>query len=102
MTPVTIDLDQLVGWGVSAYVFLHVLFGLVTHYHSVFQVRAYNKLPMVDRPRQSKRISSGKMFFFFLGRMIFGLPWFIATRVISPIGNSWHMTPFQISSFSLI
>ena len=88
----------------SGYVFLHVMFGLVTHYHSVWQVRKHNK-KVVARDKGGgtirndaglKCISSFPMVILFAGRMLFGLPWFLLVRVISPTGNRWHQSPTDI------
>lgn len=94
MTSVTISVDQLVEWGLAGYVYLHILFGLVTHYHSVGQVRKFNR-EEINRGR-AHRVSSAKMFVLFGLRMLFGLPWFLVSRLVSPIGNGWHMSPQQI------
>lgn len=76
-----------------AYGILHVAFGLVTHYHSVAQVRRWNKT------NHNRRISAWKMGLWFCGRMIWGLPIFVIAHIVSPIGNRWHMTPRQIKEY---
>lgn len=93
MTSVTISMDQLMEWSIAGYVWLHILFGLVTHYHSVMQVRQYNRGKTVP---DSCRVGSAKMFILFAFRMALGFPWFVASRFIAPIGNRWHMSPEQI------
>lgn len=90
MTPITVRVDQLVEWSGVAYVILHVMFGLVTHYHSVWQVRQHNK----ERP--AAQIGPSKMFVLFAGRMTLGFPWFVISRLLSPIGNRWHWDAQQI------
>lgn len=97
MNSVTVQVDQLIEWVVSGYVFLHIVYGLVTHYHSVLQVRKYNKNSGLLAP---SRVSPFKMFVFFGGRMTAGLPWFVLRSVIAPVGNQWHMTPEQISTWN--
>lgn len=114
MNSVTVQVDQLIGWATSGYLFLHVLFGLVTHYHSVWQVRKYNTAiaapdsrattkHLVERLERggsaSCRVSPFKMFVLFAGRMTMGLPWFGLRSIISPVGSQWHMTPQQISDW---
>ena len=97
MTPITVNVDQLIKWG---YVFMHVMFGLVTHYHSVIQVRSYNmeREPDIDGRRcmSGGSIGSFKICILFIGRMLFGFPWFVVSRLIAPIGHCGHWTPEQI------
>lgn len=85
MTPITVQVDQLVEWAGVVYIILHLMFGLVTHYHSVWQVRQFNEIHF---PYES--IGTSKIFPLFVGRMTLGFPWFIISRLISPIGNRWH------------
>ena len=90
MNSVTVSVDQLIDLAASGYIYLHVLFGLVTHYHSVWQVRKYNM-------QGCGQISPATMCVFFIGRLTAGLPWFVVRKVITPIGSQWHMIPEQIS-----
>jgi len=87
--------EETVLW---AYGILHVAYGLVTHYHSVAQVRKWNLENSSDGG--TWRVSSIKMFWFFLARMTWGLPAFCISKVVCPIGNKWHMTPEQIHRFN--
>ncbi len=96
MTSVTVSVDQLVEWGLVGYVFLHVMFGLVTHSHSVAQVRKWNK-KIELRQTSNSRVSNFSMCVLFLGRMSIGLPWFVISRLVAPVGNKWHWTPGQIA-----
>lgn len=102
MTPITVDPNQLIEWGVTGYIFLHVLFGLTTHYHSVWQVRKFNIEKDKKRQRdgakipRDRRVSASKMVILFAARMTFGFPWFIVARALSPTVNRWHMTPDDI------
>lgn len=96
MNSLTISVDQLIGWVTSGYFFLHLFYGVVTHYHSVWQVRKYNH-GRAASGLASGRISPFKMCVLFGGRMMAGLPWFVTRSIISPIGSKWHMTPEQIS-----
>lgn len=96
MTPITVSVDQLVGWGVTGYTFLHVMFGLVTHYHSVLEVRRYNS----ERGQASGyRIRAFKMLLLFFGRTTLGLPWFVLSRAVAPIGNRWHWSAEEIQKW---
>ena len=94
MTSVTVSVDQLLGWATTAYLFLHVIFGLVTHYHSSFQVRKHNA--NLGDLGESHRIGPFKIFLLFAGRMTLGFPWFLVSRIVAPIRNYWHWTPKQI------
>lgn len=95
MTPVTVNVDQLIGWGVTGYAFMHVMFGLVTHYHSVLEVRAYNKNPNSG----IEKVGAFKMLLLFVGRLTLGLPWFVLSRAVAPIGNRWHWSAEQIRNW---
>ncbi len=94
MTPVTVTVDQIIAYGVTGYMFLHVMFGLVTHYHSALEVRRHNM----------SRIGGGtaygvgpfKMLLLFVGRMTLGFPWFVLSRLVAPIGNRWHWSADDI------
>lgn len=92
MTPITVSVDQLIGWGVTGYTFMHVMFGLVTHYHSVLEVRRYNKSPASG----VSNVGALAMLFLFFGRMTIGLPWFMVSRLVAPIGNRWHWSAEEI------
>lgn len=97
MTPITVSVNTLLNLLVGGYLCSHLLFGLVTHYHSVFQVRAYNR-NIAESHSSSSRVSSSKMLMAFAGRMTLGLPWFVTRAIVAPIGNTWHMTPEQLAS----
>ena len=99
MNSVTISVEQLVEWAASGYIFLHIAFGLVTHYRSVWQVRKYNASRDVARGEAAPRVSPFKMCVLFVGRMTAGLPWFVTRSIISPVGNRWHMTPEQVAKW---
>lgn len=101
MSSVTVSVDQLIEWTVGGYVLSHILFGLVTHYHSAWQVRKHNnsedvQLRVRERGYSSDYVGNFKMLCLFIGRMTLGLPWFVVRHIVSPIGNRWHMTPVQI------
>jgi len=83
---------------ITVYAFLHVAYGLVTHYHSVAQVRHWNQEHDAFTRFRGGRISNWKMLICFCGRMIWGLPIFVISRIVSPIGNRWHMTSEEISN----
>lgn len=87
MTTVTIDANTLI----VAYLVLHILYGLVTHYHSVAQVRYWNS----THPEYEK-VKSCSVMICFVGRITFGLEWFLLTKILSPIGFRWHLTPLEI------
>jgi len=88
--PITFTVDQLTAWAVNGYVWAHLIFGLVTHYHSVLEVRTYNKNPA------NSKIGSVTMLVLFVIRMCTGLPWFVVSRLIAPVGNIWHKSADQI------
>ncbi|MHA2279635.1 MAG: hypothetical protein ACXAC5_01910 [Promethearchaeota archaeon] len=92
MDSVTISLS----WGLllKVYLAIHVLFGVITHYHSVLDVRHYNKCARTSA--NSNPISAAKVMALFFSRLFFGLPWFVLTRIFSPVGNRWQMTADEI------
>ena len=77
---------------VIGYAVLHVLYGVVTHYHSIAQCRKYNK----GKGPNDRKISTGKVIFYFFGRMLFGMPWKILTSIAAPVRNPWHHDPSQM------
>lgn len=92
MEPLMVSVGDLV----SLYAIVHVIFGLVTHYHSVAEIRAYNKRRLSIRTDNSV-IGPIPVAFLFAMRVAVGLPWFIGKRIIAPVGSPWHMSPEQIA-----
>ncbi len=90
---ITFNLSSEFLW--DAYLTIHVLYGLVTHYHSVLEVRKYNhkakSLPPDRRP-----VSPFTVMTFFVCRMALGFPWMAVLSIVSPIGNKWHMSPREM------
>lgn len=94
MEPITFTVDQLTSWAVNGYIWAHLLFGVVTHYHSALEVRKYNR----EQGEGYNKVGSLVTMGYFIVRMCAGLPWFVISRVVAPIGNKWHMTAEEIKA----
>lgn len=78
----------------KAYLVVHVLFALVTHYHSVIEVREYNR-----EACDQDRVNPLDMLLVFVGRLAIAFPWFIIRLIVAPVGSPWHWTPKQIATY---
>ncbi len=86
-----------------AYLTLHVLYGLVTHWHSVLQVNKFNE-NMENIKLSVNKVTIGCQLMFFAVRMLIGLPlslcYALWAWVLSPIFlfkfrsvQIWHYDP---------
>lgn len=96
MNSVTIPVETLITGAIVAYGILHLGFGLITHYHSVLEVRSWNKIK--EDSNKSERIGAFPVVMLFCARMLWGLPWFVVKSIVAPVRAKWHWSPDDINT----